>query len=74
MTMYRRGDMTPWAERALTREEQALVRASRLTSLAGRTPKGPWTAAGPNGVHKHADIRRAVNDAAGQVILPEGGG
>ena len=74
MTMYRRGDMSPWAEGALTREEQALVRASVIVGLGGRSPSGPWVAQGPAGRFVNRDIRRVINEAAGQVVLPEGGG
>ena len=72
MTMYRRGAMSPWAERQLSPEEQAIVRASAVTKLVGTSPRGPWVAAGPGGQVEDRDIRRAVNRAAGEIVLPEG--
>jgi hypothetical protein len=67
--MHRRGAMSPWAERALTPEEQRIVRDSPLVSLVGDSPRGPWTAHGPKGPVTAASIRKAVNDAAGMEVL-----
>ena len=67
--MHRRGDMSPWAERALSPGEQRIVRASSLVGLAGGSPRGPWTANGPHGTFRDANIRRAINRAAGTEVL-----
>lgn len=67
--MHRRGDLSPWAERALTEAEERIVRASPVTSLTGGSPRGPWTASGPMGTVRDHDIREAINRAAGVVVL-----
>lgn len=69
MTMHRRGDLSPWAERRLTPDEQRAVRGSSIWALGGASPQGPWTAKGPGGAITDPDIRRAVNLAAGMVVL-----
>lgn len=78
--MHRRGQMSPWAENALaaatgSREAERVVRASRITSLVGGSPGGPWVAHAPDNLRVVGrDIVAVINEAAGAEIVTKGEG
>jgi hypothetical protein len=63
------GKLTPWAEGMLSRAEVILVRKSKVTSVSGKSARGPWKAVGPGGTCEGPHIRQVINAAAGETLV-----
>ena len=70
MTYAKVGTLTPWASAMLTEAECRTVYGSRVSFVAGKSARGPWSAFGPAGEFRgYSDIRTVINLEAGEELL-----